>query len=117
MSHRSQQSGITFFELHYTDLSSNKAVKWTDDTKTLRKIYNNFDDADLLHGLPVDPTLGYAMDSFSRGNDSDWKSVIFNSANLDSSIALKYSNFDVSASRNMMLRSLVGNSLHGVSEL
>ena len=109
---------LLFFELHYTDLSSNKAVKWTDDTKTLRKIYNNFDDADLLHGLPVDPTLGYAMDSFSRGNDSDWKSVIFNSANLDSSIALKeYSNFDVSASRNMMLRSLVGNSLHGVSEL
>jgi len=110
--------GLMTFELYFTDISLHKSERWTDDTMTLKKIYETLDDSDLLYGLPVDPSLGYAISTMNREPSNGWKSITFNSANIDSTISLQeYSGFDLYASRNMMLQSLVNNSLHGVSEL
>lgn len=109
---------LLMFEFYYQNIVFKNPSEWVGDAKILRDIYGQLQDEDLFYGLPVDPSLSYAMETLNRGDKNTWKSVIFNSANLDSSISLcSNSHTAVAESRNMMLNSLVSNSIYGIAEL
>ncbi|CCH46977.1 hypothetical protein BN7_6584 [Wickerhamomyces ciferrii] len=106
------------FEAFYSDPTNKSHFSWVDDSKSLESIYNQLNDKDLFHGLPIQPSLTYAMASMNRESKNNWRNVVFSSANLDSSITLRdYTNFDLYSSKEMVLNSLVKNSLLGVSDM
>ncbi|KAH3666684.1 hypothetical protein WICMUC_005501 [Wickerhamomyces mucosus] len=85
------------------------------NTDSIFQIYNGLKDEDLLYGIPVKPSLEFALNTLKRGNNSDsLAAVMFNSAKFDASISLGQ---DTSVSKKQLLSALSSNSLNGLSVL
>jgi ataxia telangiectasia mutated family protein len=103
---------LLFFE-HYYSSDINKGRKLETFSDQITQIYEGLEDIDLLYGVPVHPSLDYAINIFNKTEENPWKRVMFNSASFDSSIV--YDNLPSSKAR--LLQSLAANNLHGLSNL
>lgn len=85
------------------------------ETKTLQSVYESIDDDDLIFGLPIEPSMKYAMNIINRGN-ANYNQVKFNSGMFDAEITLSPKE-NLHCQKTNIIHSMIENGLMGMSSL
>ncbi|ODQ83227.1 hypothetical protein BABINDRAFT_6074 [Babjeviella inositovora NRRL Y-12698] len=105
------KTGLLLFEDFYRDFSTGT---WVENEKILGRIYDAIDEKDLRYGLPIQPTLEYAIDTINY-DENTWNQVMVNNSIFDTRIALGASGGDRSS--NAMMRSMLSAGFNGISRV
>lgn len=95
------------------NIETRKQELLNSETKTLQTIYESIGDEDMINGLPIEPSLQFAINMLNK-DSSNIDQVKFSSSSYDAELTL--SNIEDQNNTNI-IHSMMKNGLMGISKL